>query len=166
MILDSFGLVASFVVLAVLLALLLLYTNWPWLVKGAMIVAVSGFFYVTYHSIPQFFGWPTAHHMPEKLRLVAIYIDAPNKIFLWGHDMAYGVAGQRPRAYEMVYTTKLNDSLNKAAHKLKKGFPMMAEIRPIASSVAQKSDGEIKEVDEFDLLIFDVPEGLAPSGEK
>lgn len=166
MLLDSFGLVAAYMVLVVLLVMMLIYSSWPWLLKALMIGVVSCFFYVTYHSIPEFFGWPTANHKPEKMQLVAVYIDAPNKIFLWGHDMAYGVEARRPRAYEMAYTTRLNDQLNKAAHKLKKGFPMIAELRPVASGRVANKDGDLVERDEFDLLIYDVPEGLTPAGKK
>ncbi len=165
--LDSFGLVSAYVSLSLLLLAMLLYTSWSWILKAVMISAVSMFFYITYLSIPDFFGWPTAHHQPEKLQLVALYIDAPNKIYLWGHDLALGVEGRRPRAYELTYTVKLNDTLNKASHRLKKGFPMIVELRPIAPVQGQIKNGELNQSEDLiDLLIYDVPEQLLPAEKK
>lgn len=167
MLLDSFGLVSSYVVLAALLLVMLIFTRWHWVLKGLAVMVVSGFFYVAYHSLPAFMGWPTAYERPDKMQVVAIYIDAPNKIYLWGHDMEFGIAGQRPRAYELNYTTRLNNSLNIASHKIKKGFPMIAEFRPPVQTQALKGDGLEKEpLDEFELIFYDLPAGLTPSGKK
>lgn len=165
--LDSFGLIISYFILLAALLCMLIYTPWHWIYKSLMIISVSLFYYVTYFSITEFYGWPTANHRPEKLQIVAIYIDAPNKIYLWGHDLKLGVAGKRPRAYELNYSTKLNSSLNEASNKLKKGFPMIAEFIPSTNSDVRKVEGETKiNRDDFDLVIYDVPEALAPSGEK
>jgi len=98
---------------------------------------------------------------------MALYIDAPNKIYLWGHDLALGVEGRRPRAYELTYTTKLNDTLNKASHRLKKGFPMIVELHPIAPVQGQIKNSELNQSqDLFYLLIYDVPEQLLPAEKK
>lgn len=167
MVLDSFGLVSSYVVLGALLLVMLVYSRFHWVVKGLLVLFVSSFFYVAYHSLPDFMGWPTSYERPDKMQVVAIYIDAPNKVYLWGHDMALGISGQRPRAYELPYTTRLNNSLNIASHKIKKGFPMIAEFRPPLKTQALKGDGLEKEpLDEFELIFYDVPAGLAPSGKK
>ena len=165
--LDSFGLIISYFILLAALLCMLIYTPWHWVYKSLMIISVSLFYYVTYFSITEFYGWPTANHRPEKLQIVAIYIDAPNKVYLWGHDLKLGVAGKRPRAYELNYSTKLNSSLNEASNKLKKGFPMIAEFIPSTNSDVRKVEGETKiNRDDFDLVIYDVPEALAPGGEK
>ncbi len=165
--LDSLGLTVSYLVVLAALLCMLLYTPWHWLYKAMMILIVSVFFYVTYFSIPEFYGWPTAQHRPQKLQIIAIYIDAPNKIYLWGHDLDYGIAGTRPRAYEFNYSTKLNESLNEASNKLKKGFPMIGEFVPLPNTAKRITEGEaIERPDDFNLIIYDVPEALAPSGEK
>ena len=167
MILDSFGLTTAYIALAVLLLVLLVYSRAPLLLKGAMIMLVSAFYYVTFLSLPDFFGWPTAHVKPKHLQIVAIHIDAPNKIYFWGHDVNDGVALKRPRAYELTYTTKLADSLNKASNKLKKGFPMMGEFIPTQVQPQRSGDdGALKEQDKFELIIFDMPEGMVPPGGK
>lgn len=165
--LDSLGLIVSYLILIAVLLCMLLYTPWHWLYKSLLIIFVSAFFYVSYFSISDFYGWPTAHHRPQKLQIIAIYIDAPNKIYLWGHDLEAGIAGTRPRAYEFKYSAKLNNSLHAASNKLKKGFPMIGEFVPAPSTIRKVGDGEpINRPDEFDLKIYDVPEALAPSGEK
>ena len=165
--LDSFGLIISYFVLLSIVLCMLLYTPWHWTYKAVMVMSVSLFYYVTYISITEFYGWPTANHRPEKLQIVAIYSDTPNKIYLWGHDLKFGVAGTRPRAYEFNYSTKLNSSLNDASNKLKKGFPMIPEFVPSVPSTARKGEGEAKSnTDGFDLVIYDVPEALAPVSEK
>ncbi len=164
---DSLGLVTAYVVLVTLLLVMLIYSPWHWILKSLMVVVVSAFFYVTYYSIPDFFGWPTADHRPGKLQIVAIYIDAPNKIYLWGHDLDLGIVGKRPRAYEFKYTTTLNNTLNKASNKLKKGFPMIAEFRKATSAMQQSAEGEsIQRQDDFDLMIYDVPEAMVPPAGK
>lgn len=163
--LDSYGLVAAYVVLVVLLLLMLLYLRWHWLAKLVMVGFASLFFYVSYLSIPDYFGWPTANYRPEKLRLVAIYIDAPRKIYLWGHDLSEGLGEARPRAYELQYTERLNNALNKAANKLKKGFPMIGEFRR-APAVEPLGEGFLTDEDDLDMVIYDVPEALAPGGKK
>ena len=159
---ESYGLVASYVVLAGLLLAALFYSPWPWLLKALMVGLVSVFFYMTYLSIPDFYGWPTAHDRPNKLRLVAVYIDAPHKVYLWGHDLDEGLEARRPRAFELPYSERLNNSLNKAANKLKKGFPMIGEFRK-APAVNPLGEGHLKDRDELELVIYDVPEGLGPA---
>ncbi len=156
---ESFGLIASYVVLAVLLLLVLFYSHWHWVVKAVLIGSVSAFFYVTYLSIPDFFGWPTTHYRTDKLRIVAIYIDAPHKVYLWGHDLGDGLEARRPRAFELAYSERLNNSLNKAANKLKKGFPMIGEFRK-APAVNPLGEGHLTDRDELELVIYDVPEAL------
>ena len=165
--LDSFGLMISYFVLLASVLCMLLYTPWHWSYKAVMVIFVSLFYYATYFSITEFYGWPTANHKPEKLQIVAIYIDAPNKIYLWGHDLKRGVAATRPRAYELNYSTKLNSSLNEASNKLKKGFPMIAEFVPTSNTARRLAEGETKlNLEGYNLVIYDVPEALTPVGEK
>ena len=165
MILDSFGLLVAYVVVVVLLLAVVLYHSWHWLLKLGLIGVVSAFFYVTYLSIPDFFGWPTAHDRPEKIQLVAIYIDAPRKIYLWGHDLSRGLERRRPRAYELPYSERLRNSLNKAENKLKKGFLMIGELRA-ASAVNPLGEGHLKLEKGLELVIYDMPESLLPAAKK
>lgn len=163
---DSFGLLIAYLALGVLLLVVLVYSRAPILIKGGLIVLVSAFYYVTYLSVPDFFGWPTPHHTPKQLQIVAIHVDAPNKIYFWGHDLQDGAALKRPRAYEFDYTANLYNSINKASNKLKKGFPMIGEFRPVQTPVSRVGEGETREPqDRFELILFDVPEALLP-GEK
>ncbi len=163
--LDSFGLLMAYVVLVALHLLVLFYHHWHWLVKLGMVCCVSLFFYVTYLSIPDFFGWPTPHERPQKIQLVAVFIDAPRKIYLWGHDLEAGLDRRRPRAYELPYSERVHDALRGAQNKLKKGMPMIGELRT-RTAPSPNGEGAVREFEPLDLILYDMPEGLIPEGKK
>ena len=53
------GLIAAYVLVALLLLSINLYSNWSWRVKATTIVVVSGFYLVSYFSFSPILGWPT-----------------------------------------------------------------------------------------------------------
>ena len=57
--LGVISLIGSYVLLALLLLSLNLYSNWGWRVKTGAIALVSIFYLVTYLSFPPILGWPT-----------------------------------------------------------------------------------------------------------
>ena len=163
--LDSYGLVLAYVVVAGLLLIVLLYHHWHPLVKLGLVCFVSLFFYVTYLSIPDLLGWPTPNERPQKIQLVAVFIDAPRKVYLWGHDLQAGLARRRPRAYELPYTERLHDALRRAQNKLKNGMPMIGELRMMAVP-SLEGEGRAPGNEQLELIIYDMPEGLVPQRKK
>ena len=70
--LGTSGLVAAYVVVALLLLVLNLNTRWSWVVKASAIAVVSALYVVTYYSIPPLLGWPTDQALPKRFLLLAV----------------------------------------------------------------------------------------------
>lgn len=168
--LGTSGLVAAYVLVALLLLGALLYTRWSWRAKSALIVLVSAFYAVTYYSLPPLLGWPTADRLPERFNLVAIYVQEPDKasgdegaIFLWVTDLAEGARRTEPRAYRVPFEGALHERVVEAGNKMRKGLPQLGELReeelgPSAKPKDTTQAGQKSVAIEF----FDLPDPLFP----
>lgn len=168
--LGTSGLVAAYVVIALLLLILCLYTAWSWRIKAALIVTVSAFYLVSYLSLPPLLGWPTDADLPQRFNLVAIYVQEPDKstgaegqIFLWATDMAQGPRGAEPRAYRVPFSGELHSRVVEAGNKMRKGLPQLGEVReeqvgPHAKPTDETQGGQKSVAIEF----FDLPDPLFP----
>ncbi len=168
--LGTSGLVAAYVVVALLLLLLNLYTPWSWRVKATLIAVVSLFYAVSYFSLPPLLGWPTDAELPKRFNLAAIYVQEPDKssgregeIFLWATDMAEGPRGAEPRAYRVPFSGELHARVVEAGNKMRKGLPQLGEVReeqvgPHAKPTDETQGGQKSVAIEF----FDLPDPLFP----
>jgi hypothetical protein len=168
--LGTSGLVAAYVLVALLLLILCLYTPWSWRVKAAMVALVSAFYLVTYYSMPPLLGWPTAADLPKRFNLVAIFVNEPDKttgapgeIFLWATDLASGPTGAEPRAYRVPFSNELHTRVVEAGNKMRKGLPQVGEINeeppgPSARPTDESQGGQKSVAIEF----FDLPDPLFP----
>lgn len=156
--LGTSGLVAAYVVVALLLLVLNLNARWSWTVKALAIAVVSALYVVTYYSIPPLLGWPTEQKLPKRFNLIAVYVQEPDKasghageILLWAADMAEGPRGAEPRAYRVAYSQALHEKVEEAGNKLRKGLPQLGELReekvPGKAGHASAAEGEQKKVD-------------------
>jgi hypothetical protein len=156
--LGTSGLVAAYVVVALLLLVLNLNARWSWVVKAAAIVVVSMLYLVTYYSIPPLLGWPTEQQLPKRFNLIAVYVQEPDKatgrageILLWASDMAEGPRGAEPRAYRLAFSPALHEQVQEAGNKIRKGLPQLGEVKEekIAghAKAAGSAEGEQKKVD-------------------
>ncbi len=123
------GTVAGYLVLVILLLNLGLYTKWPVWIKTAAICLVAIFYFVTYHSIKQFLGWPTEKALPEKFMMLSSWITEPDKktgnggsIHLWAVELSDDGPADEPRAYALAYDADLHHKLNEAHHRLRQGM--------------------------------------------
>jgi hypothetical protein len=127
------GLVAAYVVIAVLLLSLNLTSLWRWWVKAGAIVITTLFFAITYRTIHGLMGWPTAQSMPARFSLVWTVVSEPNKltkdpgaIYLWADALdANNVPSGRPRSYELPYTEALARKVAAAQEKREQGREVM-----------------------------------------
>lgn len=133
MTLGTIGLTVAYVVVALLLLSVNLYSRWPWWVKLGTIAVTSLFYVVTYVSYPTLLGWPTDAQLPERFRLLAVHVQEPSKvtgaegkIFLWATDMSQP-SDAEPRAYRVPYTGPLHQRVVEAGNKLRKGLPQLGE---------------------------------------
>jgi hypothetical protein len=169
-ILSQAGLIAAFVLIALLLIGVNLYSSFSWRVKAMLIVLVSAFYIVTYYSFPPLMGWPTDTELPKRFNLVAIYVEEPDKttgdageIYLWLTDLRKGPGRNRPRAYRVPFDGELHAKVVEAGTKLRKGLPQLGELvdenlGPQARPTDESRGGQ-KTVD---IEFFDLPDPLFP----
>jgi hypothetical protein len=74
------GVIASYVVIAVLLLSLNLASRWHWGVKAAAIAVTTVFFGVAYAAITGLVGWPSEDRVPEHFQLHWATIVEPDKL--------------------------------------------------------------------------------------
>ncbi|MGB8275750.1 MAG: hypothetical protein WCF16_10840 [Alphaproteobacteria bacterium] len=129
------GLVISYVALAILLLAMLLYSRLHWTLKAAAIVLVSVFYPVSYLSLMEILGWPTAQPLPDRFRLVAAQVYEPDKqegtsgaIYLWVTDVSENAGRVAPRAYLLTYSSKLHTAVEDATKSLRSGVPQIGEM--------------------------------------
>ncbi len=168
--LSQAGLIAAYVLIALLLIGITLYTSFSWRIKAILIAAVSTFYIVTYLSFPPLMGWPTDAELPKRFNLVAIFVQEPDKttgdpgeIFLWLTNLERGPARNEPRAYRVPFDGDLHAKVVEAGTKLRKGLPQLGELvdenlGPNARPTDESRGGQ-KTVD---IEFFDLPDPLFP----
>src|SRR5260370_36708205 len=111
------GIVASYVLIAVLLLIVNRASRWHWGMKAAAIAITTCFFGVSYLSIGELIGWPAEARIPEQFQLHWATVVEPDKlnglpgsIYLWieGRDENNMLAGT-PRAFRLPYSRELAD---------------------------------------------------------
>ncbi|MGH6918875.1 MAG: hypothetical protein ACREJ0_14360 [Geminicoccaceae bacterium] len=126
------GLVASYVVLAMLLLSLNLRSAWGWPVKAAAIGITAGFFVVAFVALQAMLGWPTEAPPPARFQLHAALIEEPDRkarslgaIYLWlSPRHADGALAGPPRAYALPYSRALHEATVRAQAGLAAGRPI------------------------------------------
>ena len=164
------GLIAAYVLVALLLLSINLYSNWSWKVKAASIVVTTVLYVVTYLSFPPLLGWPTGEPPPQRFRLVAADVVQPDKltgaegmIYLWLKDLDDLSGRSRPRSYQFPYSTELHENVIAAKSKMEKGMQQLGEFKV-------PHDPNIRKVDRLtrigqesaEIEFFDIPNPLIP----
>lgn len=168
--LSQAGLVAAFVLIALLLLGVNLYSNFSWRIKAILIGLVSTFYVVAYYSLPPLMGWPTDASLPKRFNLVATYVQEPDKttgaagqIFLWVNDLDKGPRTSEPRAYRIPFANDLHAKVVEAGTKVRKGLPQLGELvdenqGPMGRPSDESSSGQ----ESADIDFFDLPDPLFP----
>ena len=168
---EIFFIIICYVILAFLLVLFNLRTNFHWLIKSSMIIITTFFYILTYDSFKNLIGWPSSDSLPDRFRLVAAQIYEPNalissegSIFLWITDMDNLAGLSTPRSYSIKYNKDVHERISKALVSLKNGIPQMGENvdenkKNIISSVLKKEKASTVS---SKLNFFDMPNQLLP----
>ena len=134
MLLGISSLIAGYVVLAVLLLNVNLYSNWPWYVKATTILVTTAFYFISYLSIPPLLGWATTQALPTHFKLLATEVQEPNKltkedgvIFLWVQEVHDRTAYNPPRGYKLGYSKVLHNAVIGAQEKIDQGIEQLGE---------------------------------------
>ncbi|MEO9873553.1 MAG: hypothetical protein ABJM26_17020 [Anderseniella sp.] len=163
--LGTGGLAAAYVMLGVILLSLHLYSRWSHWIKIMVTVLATVFMIVTYKSLPGLQGWPlTTEKLPSRLYLLAIEISEPDSIYLWARDLDVGTELQRPRAYELPYSSKLHQQAVGSGRKLRRSIAQIVEIDPAGKTVKVPGSSEVP-VKQNVIRFLDAPQGLLPPKE-
>jgi len=125
---SAVGFVVAYVVVAILLLSMNLWTRQAWWVKAAAIVGTGAFFFVAFYAMIGVLGWPAQRDLPERFELLSAMImepvpsdDFPGAIYLWANELTEGnrarsvmfnpaavdttgTESTAPRAFEIPYT--------------------------------------------------------------
>jgi hypothetical protein len=130
------GLVAAYIVVALLLVSLNLTSLWRWWVKAAAIIVTTIFFGVTYSTINALMGWPTTQRPPGRFNLISSRISepdrkthAPGHIYLWADELdRNNIPSGIPRNYELPYSDTLARKVSNAQEKRDQGIDIMGRL--------------------------------------
>lgn len=134
-------LTAGFVFVCVLLLSLNLKTSHHWSIKAGMIAVALGFYLITLKTLPGFYGWPTAEHLPDRFLLISYQVQEPENetddgaIYIWVQDL--GDPAARPRAYAQDYDPELHSRLEAAKKRMDFGQTMAGEMPGEGESTGQ-----------------------------
>lgn len=135
------GLVAAYIVLAVLLLSLNLTSLWRWWIKGAAIIITTIFFGVTFQTLNGLMGWPTTQKLPARFTLVWSLAVEPDKktnspgcIYLWAEELdGNNVPSSTPRSYQLPYSDALARQIAGAQEKRDRGVEVMGRVEEARS---------------------------------
>src|SRR5215470_102918 len=133
------GVIASYLVIAVLLLSLNLASHWHWGIKAAAIAITTTFFGISYISIAGLIGWPSEARVPGHFQLHWATVVEPDKIngfpgsiYLWVEalDEANVPAGT-PRAFRVPYSRELADRTGHAKERIEQGKEQAGTARDL-----------------------------------
>ncbi len=170
LILGTSGLIAAYVLIAILLLSVLIYSSWHWLVKVVLIVITSMFYIITYQSYLLVMGWPTEAELPERFRLVATAIQEPDKltgtpgnIYLWVTDLRSDPSVAKPRSHQLPYSDVLHKKVISANQKMRKGILQLGQLLDEENAVrVDASDTTRLGLESVKIDFYDLPDPLFP----
>jgi len=164
------GLIAAYVLIALLLLSINLYSIWSWKIKGGTIIITSLFYIITYMSFPPLLGWPTGDNPPERFRLIAGHVEQPDKltgdegaIYLWMTQIDDLSSTTPPRAYEFPYLNAPHEVVYNATSKLNKGIPQLGEFDDEHDNIIDElKDAPRSGQKSVKIQSYDLPDPLFP----
>ncbi len=161
------GLITAYVLVAVLLLGVNLYSSWSWPVKAGLIIIVSAFYVISYFSFPPLLGWPTKSALPENFRLVAVYVNEPDKvsgeegeIYIWATEITTSTS--KPRAYRLPFSPELHTKVVTASKKLAEGMQQVGEVVSGEKKSGKQPDQRRNGRPSADIEFYDLPAPLFP----
>lgn len=128
------AIVAAYVVVALALLLLSLFSRWHWRVKAGLVAITTAAWCACYFALPALLGWPTDRAVPQRFNLIGVFIQEPDKrtgepgnVFFWASDLDPD-ADQRPRAYRLPYSLSTKAVFQEGQGKLRQNIPQVGEV--------------------------------------
>jgi hypothetical protein len=159
------ALTLSFVALAFLCVLALVWSHWPAWLKAMLVAGVVVLYFFGDDVVHELAGWPSADTLPERFALLAVVVEEPSAktrgaLYLWINAIENGKPVARPRAYRLPYAKDLHALLNEGMKKARQGVSQMGTATPKAgrNGLAWLRPGS----DEQDVKIRDLPAPQLP----
>jgi hypothetical protein len=163
------GLTLTYVALAALVLAIFLLTRLPVWIKFTFVLAVSGFYYLTFYSLQGLLGWPTQQTLPDQFQLMASSIIEPDedegeagRIHIWATSFIDNKPAPEPRAYELPYDLELHSALEAALKEQRRGNIQLGRKKEGKTTEDMARDlskyGSKREKIEF----FDLPDPEVP----
>ena len=129
MTLGFVGVIAAYVIVAVLLLSLNIAPRWAWWIKATAIIITSAFFVISYYSMIDLMGWPVKARLPEKFQMLWAKVNEPDKllntpgaIYMWVEALDKdNIPTGLPRAYRLPYTQPLETGIENALDMIAAG---------------------------------------------
>ncbi len=169
--LSIWGLIAAYILVAILLLSVNLYSKWSWPVKAATIIVTSVFYVISYMSFPPLLGWPTEQIPPSNFRLISAHVQQPDKItgdegsiYLWLMHIDDMSTNTPPRAYRFPYTNDLYEKVVIANAKLSKNIALLGEIEEPDDTTGKIQVEDATRLGQIstNMQFYDLPDPLIP----
>jgi hypothetical protein len=125
----------SFVALAALSALALVFSAWPKWAKALLVLGVTALYFQGERAFNNVWGQPSRQSLPERFVLLAAVIEEPGKgspgaLYVWVNALEGGKPAREPRAYRLPYSKDLHALLDEGMKKVRQGVSQMGSAEP------------------------------------
>lgn len=140
------GSIALFLLLALLLLSLNLFSLWKWWIKALAIVVTLGAVVVLYVTATGLIGWASTDRMPARFSLLATRIVEPDKlknlpghIYLWIEEVDENqIVISPPRAFEVPYEVETASDVATAEQQLEGGGKVLGQFAATGTEEAAR----------------------------
>ncbi len=151
------GSIALFLLLALLLVSLNIFSLWRWWVKAATIVLTLGSVLVLYFAMTGLIGWASPDRMPARFSLLATRIVEPDKlrnlpgrIYLWVEEVDdRQVVISPPRAFEVPYEVETASDVATAQQQIDGGGKVLGQFEATSAEEAARDMNPLEKADEL-----------------
>jgi len=163
------GLIAAYILIAVLLLSLNLTSSWKWWIKATTIVVTAGFFVGAYLFTYRLLGWPTDTELPGHFQVLWAQVEEPDKftgedgaIYMWLDELdEYNIPSGVPRAHQLPYTDRLAEAVLEVTDQIQEGMDVagtaeMFDEKELVDKEALEDveDGDDRSGGRFDVDVF------------
>jgi hypothetical protein len=140
------GSIALFLLVALLLLNLNLFSLWKWWIKALAIVVTLGAVVVLYFTMTGVIGWASTDRMPARFSLLATRIVEPDKlkglpghIYLWVEEVDdQQITISPPRAFEVAYAIETASDVATAQQQLEGGGKVLGQYEATSAEQATR----------------------------
>jgi hypothetical protein len=156
----------TYVALALLAGLALVFSHWPKVPKALLVIGVTALYFAADRGLSDAWGWPSRTALPERFVLLAAVIEEPSKqspgaLYVWVNALENGRPAREPRAFKLPYAKDLHSLLDEAMKKVRQGISQMGAAEPKSGPKGfswLRPGGEEQNVKIRDLPVPQLPE--------